>query len=248
MKELKELIRQEYMKCANDPIYFIRNYCKITHPQKGEIGFNLYPHQEQLINQYLRGNVINLKARQLGLSTVTVGYALWKALYKQDQSIMFVTYKFDAAKTLLTKVRFMYDNLPNWMAVPLAVNNRLSMQFKNGSCINAVSSCRGDFGCSVAADLVILDEAGYIDSFAESWSTIRHMISPNGNVIVTSSATKKDTFFHELWKDSVKGLTNLSPTILPWYVHTEYDSEWRKHQGEIMGEEVASMECDCEFI
>ena len=29
---LKDVIRQEYVKCAADPVYFMRKYCKIQHP------------------------------------------------------------------------------------------------------------------------------------------------------------------------------------------------------------------------
>ena len=35
--QLKDAIRQEYVKCASDPVYFLKKYCVIQHPIKGKI-------------------------------------------------------------------------------------------------------------------------------------------------------------------------------------------------------------------
>ena len=45
-KELKQAIRTEFMKCAQDPVYFMRKYCYIQHPQKGKMLFDLFDFQE----------------------------------------------------------------------------------------------------------------------------------------------------------------------------------------------------------
>ena len=37
--QLKEAIRQEFKKCAEDPAHFLRRYCYIQHPQQGKIKF-----------------------------------------------------------------------------------------------------------------------------------------------------------------------------------------------------------------
>ena len=50
MADLKKVIRQEYLKCATDPVHFMRKYCYIQHPQRGRIQFNLYPISRKSIN------------------------------------------------------------------------------------------------------------------------------------------------------------------------------------------------------
>ena len=84
-KSLKEIIADEYKKCAADPVHFMRKYCIIQHPTKGKMYFNLYPFQEDTLHD-LRDNRYNiiLKSRQLGISTLTAGYALWAMLFKND--------------------------------------------------------------------------------------------------------------------------------------------------------------------
>ena len=76
-KTLKEIIRDEYKRCSTDPIHFMRKYCIIQHPTQGKIYFNLFPFQETTLTQFStnRYNIV-LKSRQLGISTLTAGYAL----------------------------------------------------------------------------------------------------------------------------------------------------------------------------
>jgi len=47
---LKEVIRQEYIKCLQDPAHFMKKYCNIQHPQRGRVIFNLYPFQDKVLN------------------------------------------------------------------------------------------------------------------------------------------------------------------------------------------------------
>ena len=74
MSDIKEVIKQEYLKCAKDPVYFLKKYAVIQHPLKGKVPFALYPFQEKSINDFKSNNYnIILKARQLGISTLTGG-------------------------------------------------------------------------------------------------------------------------------------------------------------------------------
>jgi hypothetical protein len=76
-QKIKEAMKKEYIKCAMDPVYFMRKYCIIQHPQRGKINFNLYDFQAQTLNDIVSNDfTVILKARQLGLSTLTAGYSL----------------------------------------------------------------------------------------------------------------------------------------------------------------------------
>jgi hypothetical protein len=58
---------------------------------------------------------------------------------------------------LVTKVRVMYENLPSWLKSIAIEDNKLSLRFKNGSQIKAVTSS-SDSGRSEALSLLIVDE------------------------------------------------------------------------------------------
>ena len=86
-KQLKEAIRQEFKKCAEDPAHFLRRYCYIQHPQKGKIKFDLYDYQEKTLKEFVTSDYnVLLKARQLGISTLTAGYALWMMTFFDDKN------------------------------------------------------------------------------------------------------------------------------------------------------------------
>ena len=138
-KSLKEIIRDEYKRCSQDPIHFMRKYCVIQHPTKGKMLFNLYPFQEKSLTQLKenRYNII-LKSRQLGISTLTAGYALWKMIFRSDFNVLVIATKQDVAKNLVTKVRVMNENLPNWLKGKTLEDNKLSLRYANGSQIKAI--------------------------------------------------------------------------------------------------------------
>lgn len=83
---LKDIIKAEYVKCAKDPVYFMKKYCLIQHPTRGKIPFKLFPYQEELIEDVQDNDrVVILKSRQLGISTLSAGYSLWMMLFHSDK-------------------------------------------------------------------------------------------------------------------------------------------------------------------
>jgi hypothetical protein len=65
--EYTEEMIDELKKCMNDPIYFIKNYIYVVHPDRGVVKFDLFPYQERMINAYHNNRqVIFLTARQQG--------------------------------------------------------------------------------------------------------------------------------------------------------------------------------------
>jgi len=57
----------EYLKCAMDPIYFAKNYYKITSIDSGFINFDPFPYQEELIRAFHDHRfVIDMQSRQSG--------------------------------------------------------------------------------------------------------------------------------------------------------------------------------------
>ena len=41
----------EYLRCGQDPLYFIKKYVKIVHLDRGLIPFELYDFQEDIVNR-----------------------------------------------------------------------------------------------------------------------------------------------------------------------------------------------------
>ena len=147
----KKQITKEVIKCGKDPSYFINNYAKISHPLKGLIPFKLYDYQEELITDYedYRFNVI-LKARQLGISTITAAYVAWLMMFHRDKNILVMATKYNTAANLVKKVKSIVKNLPDWVRISeVSIDNRNSFELTNGSQIKA-STTSPDAGRSEA--------------------------------------------------------------------------------------------------
>jgi intein/homing endonuclease len=192
-RTLKEIIAEEYTRCAADPIYFMKKYCKIQHPTKGKIPFHLYAFQEQTLLEVDRHrfNLI-LKSRQLGISTLSAAYSVWKMIFTEDYNILVIAIKQEVAKNLVTKVRVMYDGLPSWMRVQTVEDNKLSLRLANGSQIKAVAASP-EAGRSEALSLLIIDEAAFIDYIDDIWTAATPTLSTGGSCIALSCVTS-DTF------------------------------------------------------
>ena len=163
---IRDIIKKEYKKCAIDPAYFMSKFCIIQHPIRGKVAFNLYDFKQETLNAFVdnRYNIV-LKARQIVLSTLVAGYALWMMLFGSDQNVLVIATTQDTAKNLVTTVRIMHQNLRGWLRGDCTEDNKLSLAFANGSQIKAIASSP-DAGRSEALSLLILDEAAFID-FAE---------------------------------------------------------------------------------
>lgn len=246
-KTLKELIKEEYVKCATNPAYFINKYCMIQHPTRGKIPFHLYPYQEDTLQDFLKyDRSIVLKSRQLGISTLIAAYSLWLILFHSDKNVLVVAIDQNTSKNLVTKVRVMFDNLPSWMRLKCPESNKLSMRLSNGSQIKAVAST-GTSGRSEALSLVIIDEAAFVDGAEELWASLQQTLSTGGQGILLSTPNGTGNFFHKIWIKAESGENKFKTIRLPWQVHPERDQEWRDRQDEELGARLAAQECDCDF-
>ena len=247
-QDIKHIIRQEYIKCAQDPAHFMRKYCNIQHPQRGRVLFNLYPFQEKTLH-LLRDNPysIILKSRQLGISTLSAGYSLWLMLFHKDKNVLCIATKQETARNMVTKVKFMYDNLPSWLKIPADENNKLSLRLNNGSQIKATSAS-SDAGRSEAVSLLLIDEAAFIEGIGEIWASAQQTLATGGGAIVLSTPYGTGNWFHKTWVSAENNENDFLPIKLPWYVHPERDETWRKRQDELLGDpRLAAQECDCDF-
>ena len=245
---LKQVIQQQYIKCAADPVFFMKQYCYIQHPKRGKIKFNLYPFQEDSLTE-LRDNRYNiiLKSRQLGISTLTAGFALWSMLFNEDYNVLVIATTQEVAKNLVNKVQIMNEMLPSWLKTEIVSNNKLSLKFKNGSQIKAISSASTG-ARSEALSLLIVDEAAFIRNIEEIWIASQATLSTGGGAVVLSTPNGVGNWFHQTWADADAGINGFHTIKLHWDVHPERDQSWRDDQTKLLGERGAAQECDCDFI
>ena len=86
-----ELLK-EFKRCAEDPIYFISKYIKVTHPVRGLVPFDLYPFQHRILDnlQNHRFNILR-KFRQAGCTTIAASYSLWMVIFQKHKSVIILS-------------------------------------------------------------------------------------------------------------------------------------------------------------
>ena len=248
-QDIKNILREEYIKCASNPAYFMKKYCYIQHPQRGRIQFQLYKFQEKVLKLFQENPYsVVLKSRQLGLSTLSSGYALWLMVFFENKNILALATTQATARNLVSKVQFMYENLPSWLKISHEENNKLSLKLKNGSKIQAKSSSP-DAARSEAVSLLIIDEAAFIDNIAETWASAQQTLATGGGAIVLSTPYGTGNWFHQMWEEAENSIdSEFLPIRLPWEVHPERDQAWRDKQDILLGDpRLAAQECDCNF-
>ena len=245
---MKEIIKEEFKKCAKSASYFLSRYSYIQHPIRGRVLFDLYGYQKNTIKEFEEHDYnIILKGRQIGISTLVAGYSLWLMLFHNDKNVLVIATKQEVAKNLVTKVRYMHANLPVWLRGNCIEDNKLSMRFSNGSQIKAVASSP-DAGRSEALSLLILDECAFIDQANEIWTSAQATLSTGGKAVLLSTPNGVGNFFHKMWQGAETKQNNFNPVLLDWRVHPDRDEEWRTRQTEILGEMQAAQEHDASFI
>jgi len=248
--DIKDIIKQEYIKCAMDPVHFFRKYCYITHPVKGRVLFHLYPFQEDTLNDFRanRFSIVN-KSRQLGISTLVAGYALWTMIFNKDKTVLCIATKQETAKGMVEKVQFMYNNLPAWLRgnqKPIS-DNKLSLKLANNSQIVATSAA-SDAGRSYAVSLLLIDEAAFIEGIDKIYTSIKPTIATGGGIIALSSPNGIGNWFHKMYTEAQIGKNDFKAIELKWNLHPDRDEAWEERERVNMSPREFAQEYDCDFL
>lgn len=149
----------ELEKCANDPLYFLRNYVRMTTP-KGFDFVDSRPYQDefiQLLSDDSIENVISMQPRQSSKSTTTSVKLAHLYCFKKDINIGIVAYSGNSAREFLDKTKKMLIGLPIWMQPGTVTWNKGSIECENNiKILTDVPSSDAFRGTST--NIIVVDE------------------------------------------------------------------------------------------
>lgn len=244
----KEELKSEILKCGRDPNYFLHNYVKIAHPDRGVIPFKTYDFQKELLNDFHdhRFNII-LKSRQLGISTIVAGYISWMMLFYKEKNVLVMATKQKTAIEIVDKVKDMIKSTPEWLRISeIEVDNKTNLELSNGSRIQGIPTSK-DAGRGQALSLLVVDEAAHVDDMDELWTGLYPTISTGGRCIALSSPNGVGNWFHKTYIDSTENKNNFHGVSLPWFVHPDRDDEWFINETRNMDKRKVAQEYECNF-
>jgi Terminase large subunit, T4likevirus-type, N-terminal/Terminase RNaseH-like domain len=252
---------EEITKSAADPIYFIKTHMYIQHPTKGRVKFDLFDYQVDLLDCYHNNRYsINMLGRQMGKSTCAAGYLLWYAMFIPDSTILIAAHKHTGAQEIMQRIRYMYENLPNYLRAGATSYNKGSLEFDNGSRIVSATTTENT-GRGMSLTLVYLDEFAFVKPriATEFWTSLSPTLSTGGKCIITSTPNSDDDQFAQIWKlanktideygnDTGVGVNGFKSIMFDWSRHPERDQVWADAERNKIGEERFRREHLCEFI
>jgi len=187
---------------------FILHACKIRHPERGLIPFELREAQSEALEVWTKRRYsLTLKARQIGWSTLAAAHVLWLAFFAPDREIILISRTEREAVDLLRKVKVAYQNLPQWLrerGPQLTSDHQQKMPFSNGSGIISMPSA-ADPARGSSAYLVVVDEWAFLNDGEKAWASIEPVANVGGRVIGLSTANGIDNFFYHLWTGAQTG-------------------------------------------
>lgn len=221
----------EVTKCFVSPHYFITNYVKILDPQEGKwIPFDLWDAQEETLNTIaLNKLVVILKARQIGLSWLVLGYALWLMLFRPIASILLFSKRDTEAVALLDeRLKGMFKELPDFLRYGIYAieSNDHNWRLSNGSVARAFPATSG--GDSYTATLVVIDEADLVPNLGTMIAGAKPTIDAGGQMVMLSRSNKDEpqSDFKKTYKAAKLPGSAWVAVFLPWHVRPARTIEW----------------------
>lgn len=241
----------EYRKCATDPIYFIKNYVKVVHVDRGTVPFALYSYQERIVNAYHDNRkVIVLAPRQMGKTVTTGAYFLWVVLFNADKNVAILANKAEIAREILSKVKYAYENLPIWLQQGVVKWNEGSIELENHSSIIASATSPNAIR-GRACSHIYCDELAFVPkNIAEEFLTSVFPVISSGitTKIFISSTPRGMNLFHKMWNDANSGKNGFHSVAVTWDENPSRDSAWLEDQRKNLGEVKFSQEVQCAFL
>ena len=242
---------QEYMKCVEDPIYFIEKYIRIVTLDRGLQPFIPWNFQKDMLRTVHSNRFVICKyPRQSGKSTTVLAYALWYILFNPTVNVALLANKLQTARELLGRLKTAYEYLPKWLQQGITSWNKGSIELENGSKIlaSATSSSAVRGG---SFNLIILDEFAYVphelaeDFFSSVYPTIA---SGKTSKVLIVSTPKGLNLFYRLWIGAKEKFNEYIPIEIHWSDVPGRDNKWKTQTIANTSEEQFRTEFECEFI
>jgi hypothetical protein len=242
---------QEYIKCSQDPIYFIDNYCYIVTLDSGLQLFKLYDCQKEKIKViHENRKVILMEGRQQGKTTTAAAYILWYTIFNQSKTVAILANKATTAREILSRYQLMYENIPIWMQQGVKTWNKGDIELENGSKVFTAATTKSGIR-SKSVNLLYIDEAAIIpNNIAEEFFTSVYPTISAGKTtkILMTSTPLGYNHFWKFWNDAENNRNDFIPLFVPYWKIPGRDEKWAAEQKATLGELKYNQEVLCKFL
>jgi hypothetical protein len=235
LEALRELKRREKLaEYQNNFELFAKEQIKIL-PKDTRLGFQPFSFNEaqkianDAIEKQLKetGKVraIILKARQMGLSTLSTGRVFWKSYFNAYNKSVVMAHDSATSDALFTMSRNIISNMPDQFTPVLKKSNAKEIMFEhNESGYRLYTAGSPEAGRGITPTIAHLSEVAFWLHDEKILAGLFQGISQadGTEVILESTANGVGNSFHRLWIDAVAGKNEYIPIFVPWFLMSEY--------------------------
>jgi hypothetical protein len=242
---------EEFVRCSEDAIYFIENYCKIVTLDRGLQPFKLYDCQKRKVDFIMNNRkTILMEGRQQGKTITSAACILHYTIFQDNKNVAIMANKTAAAREVLSRYQIMYENLPIWMQQGVKTWNKGDVDLENGSRVfTSATTTSGIRGKSV--NWLYIDEAAIIPNniadefFASVYPTIS--AGETTKILLTSTPLGYNHFW-KFWNEAEKGTNGFENMFVHYTEIPGRDEKWAEEQFKLLGEVKYNQEVLCEFL
>ena len=235
-------VANELMMCKINFPYWATRYAFIKRDKGGLCRFSFWESQEMLLetigsmeDQNIPVLIINLKARQVGSSTLSEAILTHKAIYSGGTTSLVASDEPNKSEFLFNMMERIYDNLPLYLRPHRKFRVKGSQLYFDvqDSLIDVDSGNKrvGGIGQGVTIHSGHLSElatwANTDQITADFIPAVLSGASSNSFVILESTANGKNGFWYESWKAAKrKEFYGFMPVFIPWWaIKEKYSTE-----------------------
>lgn len=242
---------EEYLKCSQDPVYFMENHMKIVTLDQGLVNISLYDFQRDIVRSVHENRFTICKIpRQSGKTTCLIGEIVHQVLFNPNYKVAILANKLKTATEIMDRVKIVYENLPKWMQQGVIEWNKTSITLENGSKIvcssTSSSAVRGS-----SYNFLLLDEFAFVpdqiaeDFFASVYPTITAGQTTKTVIVSTPNGLN---LFYKLWQNAKAGRSNFKSVEAHWWQVPGRDEKFKTETIKNTSERHWASEYECEFL
>ena len=248
---------------------YIENYMKIQTKDGQLITLKLNTAQNRFYDLFADAydrdepfKVIVLKARQLGISTVTEAIMTALCMTNHFRNGMIVAHTSDSSSHIYNMAKRYYENLPKGLKPMMKYSNAKELRFENPakdppeelkglrSSIRVATAGQGGVGRSQTFNYMHLSELAFWEeqdgqTVADQLTGLLQTLPQHGfSMLVIESTANGYNYFKNLWDMAEAGESDYIPLFIPWFEMEEYR---RPCHGEDLTEEEIELKAKFEL-
>ncbi|MDR2030186.1 MAG: hypothetical protein LBP65_01830 [Puniceicoccales bacterium] len=230
---------EKLARLVNDPVLWMESFLQVRGKDGAVIPFRLNKFQKKLAEEVVRelaemgrAFFVILKGRQLGVSTVCRGLAIWRALNFPGQQCVAAAHEEGLVRQNMVLIREMLEgmdrtNLP--YASPTVISDSRIFWKSSGSAIMPRLPAGKSEGRGLPVHFLHCTEVDFFDSIqAGCWSRFLGGILPalprSGAIFIVESTCQGRGALYDLYLQSLSPQSDWQHLFFPWFEEDQYRS------------------------